>query len=48
VLAAYAWADSVPNELCRSRAFGIMRLWQSTPRYREVLTIILLNCWSYD
>lgn len=48
VLAAYAWADSVPNELCRSRAFGIMRLWQSTPRYREVLTIILPNFWSYD
>ena len=38
VLAAYAWADSVPNELCRSRAFGIMRVWQSIPRYREVLT----------
>ena len=38
VLAAYAWADSVPNELCRSRAFGIMRVWQSIPHYREVLT----------
>jgi hypothetical protein len=40
VLAAYAWADSVPNELCRSRAFGIMRVWQSIPRYREVLTFV--------
>jgi hypothetical protein len=38
VLAAYAWADSVPNELCRSRAFGIMRVWQNIPHYREVLT----------
>jgi len=37
VLAAYAWADSVPNELCRSRAFNIMRVWQSVPRYREVI-----------
>jgi hypothetical protein len=40
VLAAYAWADSVPNELCRSRAFGIMRVWQSVPRYREVLIAV--------
>jgi hypothetical protein len=37
LLAAYAWADSVPNELCRSRAFGIMRVWQNIPHYREVL-----------
>jgi hypothetical protein len=36
VLAAYAWADSVPNELCRSRAFGIMRVWQNIPHYRKV------------
>jgi hypothetical protein len=48
VLAAYAWADSVPNELCRSRAFGIMRVWQSTPRYREVLTVILPDCRLHD
>lgn len=40
VLAAYAWADSVPNELCRSRAFGVMGVWQSVPRYREVLIIV--------
>lgn len=39
LLAAYAWADSVPNELCRSRAFGIMRVWQNIPHYREVLTV---------
>jgi hypothetical protein len=39
VLAAYAWADSVPNELCRSRAFNVMRVWQSVPRYREVIII---------
>ena len=44
VLAAYAWADSVPNELCRSRAFGVMRVWQSAPHYREVrLAIHLIN-----
>lgn len=40
VLAAYAWADSVPNELCRSRAFGVLSVWQSVPRYREVLIIV--------
>jgi len=40
VLAAYAWADSVPNELCRSRAFGVMGVWQSVPRYCEVLIIV--------
>ncbi|KAI9464297.1 hypothetical protein F5148DRAFT_1210170 [Russula earlei] len=42
VLAAYAWADSVPNELCRSRAFGILRVWQSSPSYRETLNHLLL------
>ncbi|KAH9955114.1 hypothetical protein BGW80DRAFT_1476506 [Lactifluus volemus] len=42
VLAAYAWADSVPNELCRSRAFGIMRVWQGVPHYREILNHLLL------
>ena len=42
VLAAYAWADSVPNELCRSRAFGIMRVWQGAPHYREVRLAIHL------
>ncbi|KAF8461826.1 hypothetical protein DFH94DRAFT_788963 [Russula ochroleuca] len=42
VLAAYAWADSVPNELCRSRAFGIMRVWQNIPHYRETLNHLLL------
>jgi hypothetical protein len=46
VLAAYAWADSVPNELCRSRAFGIMRVWQSAPHYREVRpTRVLCSTW---
>ena len=45
VLAAYAWADSVPNELCRSRAFGIMRVWQGSPHYREVrLAVQLVLC----
>jgi hypothetical protein len=41
VLAAYAWADSVPNELCRSRAFGVMRVWQGVPHYREVRVIVV-------
>ncbi|KAI0265956.1 hypothetical protein BC834DRAFT_987423 [Gloeopeniophorella convolvens] len=42
VLAAYAWADSVPNEMCRARVFGVMRVWQTAPGYREVLNYLLL------
>jgi hypothetical protein len=45
VLAAYAWADSVPNELCRSRAFGIMRVWQGAPHYREVRPAVSCPAW---
>ena len=39
LLAAYAWVDSVPNELCRSPAFGIIRIWKKISHYHEVLTI---------
>lgn len=36
VLAIYAWADSMPDELCRERSLGILRLWQGVDGYREV------------
>ena len=36
VLVVYAWADSVPDEGCRERALGILRLWQGVDGYREV------------
>jgi hypothetical protein len=41
VLAVYAWADSVPNECCRERTLGILRLWQSVDGYREVRDFLL-------
>ena len=47
LLAAYAWADSVPNELCHSRAFGIMHVWQnSRPRgsYHSSHRFYLIPC----
>ena len=36
VLAVYAWADSLPHEICRERTLGILRLWQKVDGYREV------------
>ncbi|KAI0065773.1 hypothetical protein BV25DRAFT_1798238 [Artomyces pyxidatus] len=42
VLAVYAWADSEPNIRCRERAFGILRVWQGTKGYREILNHLLL------
>lgn len=36
VLAVYAWSDSLPDERCRARTLGILRLWQGTDGYREV------------
>ena len=36
VLAIYAWADSLPEPLCRERTLGILRLWQDVDGYREV------------
>ena len=36
LLAAYACADSMQNELCRSRA---MHVWQIIPRYTKFLPV---------
>lgn len=36
VLAVYAWADSLPNDRCRERTLGVLRLWQGVDGYREV------------
>jgi hypothetical protein len=36
VLAVYAWADSMPDEHCRERSLGVLRLWQGVDGYREV------------
>lgn len=36
VLAVYAWSDSLPDERCRARVLGILRLWQGVDGYREV------------
>ena len=36
VLAVYAWSDSLPNDNCRERTLGVVKLWQDAPGYREV------------
>lgn len=36
VLAVYSWSDSLPDERCRARTLGILRLWQGVDGYREV------------
>lgn len=38
VLAVYAFSDSLPNDHCRERTLGVLRLWQDVPGYREVLS----------
>ena len=40
VLAVYAWSDSLPNDHCRERTLGVLRLWQDVPGYREVWAYI--------
>ena len=36
VLAVYAFSDSLPNDHCRERTLGVLKLWQDVPGYREV------------
>ncbi|KAF9226846.1 hypothetical protein BS17DRAFT_776224 [Gyrodon lividus] len=42
VLAVYAWSDSLPNDNCRERTLGVLRLWQEVPGYREIVNHLLL------
>ncbi|KAI0677202.1 hypothetical protein C8Q78DRAFT_74512 [Trametes maxima] len=42
VLAVYAWSDSLPDERCRARVLGILRLWQDVDGYREIVNHLLL------
>ncbi|KAI0080824.1 hypothetical protein K474DRAFT_1588997 [Panus rudis PR-1116 ss-1] len=42
VLAVYAWADSLPDQRCRERILGILRLWQGIEGYREIVNHLLL------
>lgn len=42
VLAVYAWADSLPDESCRERALGVLRLWQGVDGYREVSVFLII------
>ena len=39
VLAVYAFSDSLPNDHCRERTLGVLRLWQDVPGYREVRSL---------
>lgn len=43
VLAVYAWSDSLPNDHCRERTLGVLRLWQDVPGYREVHSLANLE-----
>ena len=36
VLTAWAWADSLPYDLCRERALAIVHVWQSIEGYDSV------------
>ncbi|KAI1796048.1 hypothetical protein LXA43DRAFT_1160446 [Ganoderma leucocontextum] len=42
VLAVYSWSDSLPDERCRARTLGILRLWQGMDGYREIVNHLLL------
>ncbi|PIL37469.1 hypothetical protein GSI_01163 [Ganoderma sinense ZZ0214-1] len=42
VLAVYSWSDSLPDERCRARTLGILRLWQGVDGYREMVNHLLL------
>ncbi|EGO02113.1 hypothetical protein SERLA73DRAFT_48373 [Serpula lacrymans var. lacrymans S7.3] len=42
VLAVYAWSDSLPNDQCRERTLGVLRLWQEIDGYREIVNHLLL------
>ncbi|KAI0751135.1 hypothetical protein C8Q80DRAFT_554820 [Daedaleopsis nitida] len=42
VMAVYSWSDSLPDKRCRARTLGILRLWQGTAGYREIVNHLLL------
>ncbi|EJD01547.1 uncharacterized protein FOMMEDRAFT_90409 [Fomitiporia mediterranea MF3/22] len=41
-VAVYAWADSVPVEVCRERTLAVLRLWQNVHGYREIVNHFML------
>ncbi|KAF9464803.1 hypothetical protein BDZ94DRAFT_1255296 [Collybia nuda] len=42
VLAVWAWADSLGNDVCRERTLAVLHLWQSVEGYREIVNHLLL------
>ncbi|KZT42990.1 hypothetical protein SISSUDRAFT_800120 [Sistotremastrum suecicum HHB10207 ss-3] len=40
-LAAFAWADSLPDKHCRARLIKVFRLWQQMDGYSEILQHLL-------
>ncbi|KAG5648761.1 hypothetical protein DXG03_000109 [Asterophora parasitica] len=36
VLAVFAWADSLGNDICREQTLAVLHLWQGVDGYREV------------
>ncbi|KAJ3800389.1 hypothetical protein GGU11DRAFT_412344 [Lentinula aff. detonsa] len=42
VLSVWAWSDSLGDDVCRERTLGVLRLWQGTGEYREIVNYLLL------
>ncbi|KII95268.1 hypothetical protein PLICRDRAFT_48230 [Plicaturopsis crispa FD-325 SS-3] len=42
VLAVLAYADAISDDVCRERCLGVIRLWQETQGYREIINHTLL------
>ncbi|KAJ3772145.1 hypothetical protein FB446DRAFT_64835 [Lentinula raphanica] len=42
VLSVWAWSDSLGDDVCRERTLGVLRLWQGTEEYREIVNYLLI------
>ncbi|KIY73864.1 hypothetical protein CYLTODRAFT_152907 [Cylindrobasidium torrendii FP15055 ss-10] len=42
VFVVWAWSDSLPEPVCRDRCLGIIKLWQMTDGYRDIVNQYLL------
>ncbi|RXW25465.1 hypothetical protein EST38_g405 [Candolleomyces aberdarensis] len=41
VLGVWAWADSLPNDMCRERTLGVINVWQSIEGYDNIVNHLL-------
>ncbi|KAF5388182.1 hypothetical protein D9615_000697 [Tricholomella constricta] len=42
VLAVFAWADSLGNDVCREQTLAVLHLWQGVDGYREIVNHLML------